>query len=319
MPSVVMCNMHNRVFDAFCRIFKHIGYDVYTPKNGESNYFIYDGASSAPGVVNKHAQEKTLEEVLDIKPDMVLCCCWEQLKGSQRLAQLLNKPLVLRAGNNNVPYRPEHSEYLISSDQETYDKSNIKHKLMIMLPPDYDLYKPDGKYQFSSMVIPTLIHHYKSYWLKSYKIYKHIRHTQRRFAFVHFGYSGSPGLNEPYIPVLGRQDDIVNMLHIGRALLHIKEMEGYGWTLLEAAAAGVPIIAVRDYVQNRTSEKFLIENETCLFINEATYWDDFNKAIHNESAMLKIAENGSNYIRDLINLEEQAANIKKFLEEKVLK
>lgn len=317
MSSVLLCNMHNNVFDSFCRMFKHLGIKVYCPKYGEENYFHYDGNSLAPSIVNDYAIEARREELSGLDIDFVLCCCWEQLIGAKKLAEELKIPLVLRAGNNNVPYTSNHSKFLISNDIQTYESKRIPNSLFFYLVPNYDEMIPHmittNSFQ-RSKIISTFIHYYESYWRGSYDIYDDIRKATPEYTFLEFGYSKEDVKKHKYIPVLGRKADIYNIMGISKALLHIKEMEGYGWTMLEAAAIGLPIIAHRDFVKGKTCETFLKEGVTALFLNKPTHHADFVRYMNNEAALHDINYHGPRFIRQLINMERECEKLGKFLE-----
>lgn len=321
MASVLMCNMHNKVFDAFCRMFKHMNIKVYCPKYGRENYFLYDGNSDAPHVVNPYAIEVTREELDGVDIDFVLCSCWEQLIGAKKLSEELNAPLVLRAGNNNVPYNSNHSKYLISNDIQTHLSGRIKNSLFFYLVPDYEtldnyLISPE-QYQTDnvrSRLIPSLIHYYRTYWKESYIIYDDIRQATPEYTFMEFGSNKPEVRKEYYVPTLHRAGDIYNLMHISKALLHIKEMEGYGWSLLEAVAIGLPVIVHRQFTEGKTCETFMKGGLTCAYINKPTHHRDFLDIMDNHSMLININRNGPAYIRQFINMETECAKLKKYLE-----
>jgi hypothetical protein len=311
MPSIVIGNMHQEVFSSFLRLFKHIGFDVYCPKEGH-NFYGYGRGFKGPR--DEGLIEVTEEECLDARPDIVLCSCWEQLPMATDLSRKMRRPLVVRAGNNRVPYNKSHSDYLISSDIQTYNESNIPKKLFLYMPLDYDEFKPVEHYRKSSMICPTFINHYAKFWRTSYSIYDSIRRAPQNanVAFIHFGATTE---EQPYSPYLCRPSDVRYMLYGSRAALHIKELEGYGWTLLEAIASGIPIISVRPFVAGKTCETFLKENETCLFIEGQAPVKEFNKLFFDVDALNRIALKGPSFIRDFISVEKEGAKLSEFLEQ----
>jgi glycosyltransferase involved in cell wall biosynthesis len=311
MPSVIMCNMHDRVFESFCRLFEHIGVTVYCPKGGEENFFKYDGSSSSSAVVSRYAIPISKEECMDIKPDIVLCCCWEQVVASQKLAQELGSKFIVRAGNNNVPYMPRHSDFLISSDVQTHNRSQIKNKLFLYMPPNYDTWKKTDKWSHASKLITSYVHYYEKYWQTSYRLFNKVRNDNREFAFVNFGYQGSV---KEYSPALGRAADVIAMREASLAVLHIKEREGYGWSLLESIAMGVPIIAYRPFCTDKTCYEFLKGGKTCLFIDEGDISGGFLKSARDIDRLVQIHQEGADWIRDFINIEQEGAKLSQFLE-----
>jgi hypothetical protein len=252
----------------------------------------------------------THQEFLDIKPDVVLCLCLDQLKTSAKLASQTGSKFVVRAGNNDVPYNKSHSNFLITNDTHTYKNCNIPNKLFFYLPPDYDFYRKQEWHE-DSMIVTSYIHYYRKYWQKSYHKYDVIRRANTDIAFVNFGVSGDDG----YAPSLVNPSDVRRTLGVSRCSLHIKEREGYGWSILEAISCGIPVIAPKVYVVGKTCESFLVENKSVVFIENTA---DFRNAFNNVDQLYKLSETGPKFIREFINMEEQGNNMKKFFEEVVL-
>lgn len=308
MPSVIFSCMHPRDFDAFCVMFNKIGWKVYIPSLEEPNYFGY-GSLSVPSKGNYTTI--TYQEFLDIKPNVVLCLCWEQLGGATKMARKSGSTLVVRAGNNSLPYNQSHSNFLISNDTHTYSRCDIRNKLFFYLPPDYDFYTKQI-WQRNSFIVSSYIHHYSRYWKTSWNIYDKIRRGNIDIAFLNFGVSG----DKIYNPHLVYSEDVRRTLSISRCVLHIKELEGYGWSLLESISCGIPIIAPKDFVVGKTCKNFLIESKTVIFIN--TDVASFRKAFNNVELLYEISEAAPKFIREFINPDEQYEKVKKFFEEVVL-
>ena len=306
--SVIFSCMHPRDFDAFCIMFNKIGWKVYIPSTKEPNYFGY-GTTCTPSKGNYTAI--TYQEFLDIKPDVILCLCWEQLRGATRIAKEAGSTLVVRAGNNNVPYNCSHSKFLISNDAHTYNNCNIQNKLFFYLPPDYDFYTKQI-WQQNSFIVSSYIHHYSSYWPRSWNIYDSIRRSNTDIAFLGFGVSN----DNIYSPHLVYTEDVRRTLSISRCMLHIKELEGYGWSLLEAISCGIPVIALKSFVVGKTCEDFLIEGKTVIFLQDGI--TDFRKAFNDTNLLYGISEIGPKFIREFVNPAEQYEKVKKFFEGVVL-
>ena len=308
MPSVIFSNMHPRDFDAFCALFNGIGWKVYVPSANEPNPFGY-GATTMP--TKGEYTAVTYVEFLDTKPDVVLCLCWEQLVGAMRMAQVSGSILVVRAGNNAVPYNRQHSNFLLTNDTHTYERCDIPNKLFFMLPPDYEFYSKQA-WQKTSRIVTSFIHFYSKYWKASWQKYSNIRSANADLAFINFGVVD----DGTYNPSLTSTEDIRRMLGVSRCLLHVKEKEGYGWSLLEAIACGIPVIAPKPYVVGKTCESFLIENKTVVFLHKET--GEFRTAFDNVDHLYKISEVAPKFIREFINAENQYSKVKKFFEEVVL-
>ena len=309
MSVVLMSNMHGKVFDSFCRIFDNLGVGVVCPVAGGGNYLVDKAGAVAPTPSNTIAEQRTIHELDDV--DVVLCCCWEQLKGASDVAKKLDVPLIVRAGNNNVPYRAIHSDFLISSDRETYERSDIPHKEFVLLPPDYDFYKPVENYSPSSGLITSLIHFYERYWTQSFRLYDKLRKARGDLAFVNFGtWDG----NGEYMPVLANASDVRDILSMSRLMLHVKEKEGYGWSILEAIAMGIPVVVCRKYVLRKTCELFLKGHLSCLYLDMDNLIGSFGNAVDNRDALYAIHENGPSFIRGLVTMEEARDKVGRILE-----
>jgi hypothetical protein len=304
----MLSSMHPRVFDAMCLMFNSIGCQVYVPSNSEPNPFGYGTTHNPPNSPHKAI---TLEEFLDIKPDVVLCSCWEQINGSINMARAAGSKLVVRAGNNGVPYNKSHSQYLISNDLHTYERCNIPNKLFFYLPPDYDFWMKQ-EWHSDSRIVSSFIHHYERFWKNSWALYTKIREVNNEIAFINYGVS--PGFT--YSPPLLHVNDVRRALSISRCMLHVKELEGYGWSMLEAISSGIPVIAVEKYVKGKTCEHFLKEGVTCILLKDNV--QEFSRAFKDIDTLAQISEAGREFLKKLINPEEQYAKVKKFMEEKVL-
>jgi len=308
MPSVIMSNMHQRTFDAFCLLFNAINWKVYIPATNEPNPFGY-GQTNTP--MRGEYTHITYQEFLDIKPDVVLCSCWEQLRGSYTMAKRTESKFVVHAGNNNVPYNKTVSSFLTSNDTHTYNNCDIPNKLLFYLPPDYDFYYKQP-WQKDSRVVTSFIHHYSKYWKESWTKYDSTRKLNPDITFINFGVSG----DDSYGPNLTSPHDVRRMLGASRCLLHIKEQEGYGWSLLEAISSGIPVIAPKKYVVGKTCEMFLVEGKSVIFLHENIR--EFRTAFENVDLLNQIAETGPKFLREIISPSENYEKIRKFFEEVVL-
>lgn len=300
MPSVLMCNMHPAAYNSFCRMFNHIGWKVYCPK--DENYFKYGSTSQENNIQNRISYQ----EALDIKPDVVLCLCWQQLQSSKKLANKIGAKFVVRAGNNDQPFRKEHSAYLLSNDTITYHKSNIPNKLFFLLPPDYETFSKHN-WISKSNICSTYIGFYERFFLDSFHFYEKIKTLNSNVSFLLFG--------QPY-QILHTPQDVHRTLGISRCVLHIKELEGYGWSILESIISGIPIIVHGEFIRNKTCEKFLIENITC---KKITTPEQFQSVYLDTDSLRNITCKGRKYIQSLINMDEQSKKLRSFLEDVVLR
>jgi hypothetical protein len=300
--------MHQRTFDAFCLLFNAIDWKVYIPTSTEPNPFGY-GQTNYP--MRGECTMVSYQEFLDIKPDVLLCSCWEQLRCSYNMAKQSGSKLVVHAGNNHVPYNKSHASFLTSNDTYTYQSCDIPNKVLFYLPPDYEFYHK-LPWQKDSHVVTSYIHYYSKYWKASWTKYDNIRRLNSDLAFINFGVVDG----DSYNPNLTDPTDVRRMLGVSRVLLHIKESEGYGWSLLEAIASGIPVIAPRAYVVGKTCEMFLVEGKSVIFLHKDT--NEFRKAFDNVELLSQLAETGPKFVRALINPEENYSKIKKFFEEVVL-
>lgn len=306
MPSVIFSNMHPRVFDSFCLMFNSIGWKVYIPSTKEKNYFNY-GVLTPP--TKGEYTELTYEEFLDVKPDVVLCLCWQHLEASIRLSEIIGSKLVLRAGNNNVPYNNTHGNFLMSNDLHTYQQCNIKNKLFFYLVPDYEFYSK-LPWAGDSRIVSTYVQFYQAYWKQSWKIYDNIRLLNKDIAFINYGAFREGTI---YSPMLSKPKDVLRTLGISRCMLHVKEMEGYGWGLLESISCGIPVISVEKYIKGKSCESFLVEGKTAMLLKKDAA--EFRSVFDNVEVLRKISEEGPKFIRSFINAEEQYAKVKSFMED----
>ena len=189
--------------------------------------------------------------------------------------------------------------------------TRVPNRLFFYLPIDYNFWTKQ-EWCSDSRIVSSFIHHYERFWKVSWSLYTKIRELNGDLAFVNYGVA--PGFT--YSPALFEVNDIKRVLGVSRCMLHVKELEGYGWSMLESISSGIPVIAVRDFIKGKTCEHFMKDGVTCRLISRNA--DEFSEVFNDVDTLRSISESGRNFLQNLINRDEQYSRIKHFFEEIVL-
>lgn len=109
-------------------------------------------------------------------------------------------------------------------------------------------------------------------------------------------------------------DFVINTLRESIATIHIKRIEGYGYSIIESMAAGRPVFLHRQLAENKSYKNWAIEGLTAYYFNDAQEFE--NKALafyENQEFRHSQQEACAKAIRKMINNDEQFSNLKNFL------
>ncbi|NGX31805.1 MAG: hypothetical protein K940chlam8_01187 [Chlamydiae bacterium] len=111
------------------------------------------------------------------------------------------------------------------------------------------------------------------------------------------------------------QKDLPNVMHNTIATLHIKHVEGFGYSIIESLAMGRPVFLFREFAKYKRYEKWCIEGKTCFYVSSA---EEFAKKLYrlvvDKAYRYHIQETAAKTIREIINNEEQAQILQTFLD-----
>ena len=99
------------------------------------------------------------------------------------------------------------------------------------------------------------------------------------------------------------------------ATVHIKRLEGYGYSVIESLATGRPVFLSRLYSQNKSLKQWCLENETALFFDSEV---DLKMKIlyYMQSKELRhyMQEQSAKIVREIIDNQKEFEKLKNFID-----
>jgi glycosyltransferase involved in cell wall biosynthesis len=208
--------------------------------------------------------------------------------------------LVHYAGNNFVPYDYNRVNNLLTTDEIIYQKAKINKKNSLIFFPWVDF---DNDYRFEgisdSKNINSYILNYNKFFPDQYRQALRIKDI---FCSSNYKINFIENAKETEVP---------NIMKNSFATLHIKPIEGYGFSIIESMAKGRPVILYKPYVEGRIYRHWAIDMETCIYFeNEKQLLEKFEVYEKNYEDMQKKC---SFKIRSLLNYEKHNKNLATFL------
>lgn len=246
------------------------------------------------------------EEILDLKPEIMFLSCVD------------SQPEIL---NELYPHLKNHSKFVAYSGNDywdgAYDFSIIRNYLCadytgFLLSLKYKLnylyYKPEINYDFFQYQGVSDGNIFGSY----------INKYQIAFPNDHdFCFKLMNSIKEiNFSPCDGcTREKMLENLKNSIATVHIKRLEGYGYSIIESLATGRPVFLARPYSQNKSLQQWCVENKTAFFFDTP---EEFKtKAlnfINNKDFRYSIQEKCAKTIREIINNDIEFEKLKKFID-----
>jgi hypothetical protein len=111
------------------------------------------------------------------------------------------------------------------------------------------------------------------------------------------------------------QAQVPKAMHQTIATLHIKHIEGFGYSIIQSLAMGRPVFLFREYSNGRRYLEWCIEGKTCFYVSsEKEFFKKLNKLVQDRSYRHSIQSLCAKTIRKIINNEENALKLQSFLE-----
>lgn len=252
-------------------------------------------------------------------PDVLFVNCLEVEQSIYAIWQYLKKyqkpvPKIAHySGNNASHYREEWVKNLIAVDAYTaayYDPSTTH--IITWLPwIDFDHLGFDSFND--SRTLNTYISHYYGHFHKSAAAFYDVCHPAQRdfpgIAFELYPKSSENGI--VYTPHL----DLLSLIDQSCATMHIKETEGFGYTIIESLAKGRPVFLKRSFSLGSRLMNWCIEGKTAFFFED---YSEFQSKLHHYLDDLEyrhfIQRECVSTIRKLIDNQKQARILENFLQ-----
>ncbi len=255
------------------------------------------------------------DEMLTHPPDVLFVNCKEVEKSVCEIwdhfkEQKKNSPKLAHfSGNNATRYKSRYMKNLIAVDAYTanyYDRS--KTNIIFWIPwIDFENLTFEGV--SDSPVLNSYIGHYGSILKKSAEVFNETV-SKAQEDFPHVGIISYPNSTQ-----MVRHNQIPALIHQSCATLHIKETEGFGFTIIESLAKGRPVFLKRSFSQGSRLMNWCIEGKTAFFFDDyAEFHDKLEKYVSDAEYRHQVQTDCAQLIRILIDNEKQAKVLDRFLQ-----
>jgi len=246
------------------------------------------------------------QEILDIKPEIIFLTCVE------------SQPEIF---NELYPHLKNTSKLVAYSGNDywdgAYDFSIIKNYLCAdftgyLLSLKYQLnylyYKPEVNYDFfkyqgvsDGNIFGSYINNYKTGFPHDYEFCFNFMNSIKEVQFQPCDKCTRPEMLENLKNSIGT--------------IHIKHLEGYGYSVIESLATGRPVFLSRAYSENKSLKQWCLENKTALFFD--TELDLKMKILYYmESKELRyyMQEQSAKIVREIIDNQKEFEKLKNFID-----
>jgi hypothetical protein len=314
--KVFLANMHPAFGDSFALMLERAGCEVYSPDQDFIDNHIDPPGHLRYGTENHRfgntlllngssGKQISFEEFTAIRFDIVFLLCLEQELAGWRANVMVHQPtskLVHYSGNDSVPYQ-KPVDYLIAADSTTTSICNPKLHLRMFPILPYDNYEYQGPRKHTEILplVGSYIFKLEKYWPLSFQ----------RFEFVR-NFCAKRGIQ------------VINYESVGRGLardtmreslltLHFKGSEGYGYTVLESMALGIPVIIMRDLIASRTLSEFMTSDNSWIIDKPEEALDIILDCNNDRELINKKGHEAATSLRRLLVEEDQVSQLKEFL------
>lgn len=297
-------DMHGTLTGNLATAFSKIGIEMMVPDHSFANVITY-GKKWSEQELKEHiplASTISYEECVTNPPDFIVVSCWEVFSDvfNHLVTKCPTSKIVFYAGNNSVPYPANLVKNILCADIQTFERFKSKNCLFYLPYMDYENFQFKGT--SDSNKINSYIMHYQKLFQFSYSIAESVI---KNTSFIEYSiFDGN--ISRPALPDLMRNSI---------ATLHIKEMEGYGYSIIESLAVGRPVILYRPFTINKSFSRWCIDEKSSIYFTTAEeYRTKITRIFSDEEYRHSLQTSTAKTIREIINNDEQCSNLKTFME-----
>ncbi len=196
---------------------------------------------------------------------------------------------------------------MLAADISAYSFS-ISHNVNVsMIRPPIDTSHFKLTEQQDSNIINSFINHYERLWPNGFRVFKEC--TDKVNAIFN-----RYGADEPL--GLVSYEQLPQLYENSIATIHIKDEDGYGYTVIESMFSGRPVIIYRPFLYSRikTMSNWVNEENSILFDSIEEFSGKMTRFIENKDFRQEISNKAYETVKSQINLEEQSEILRNFLE-----
>lgn len=299
-----------------------IAYGTFFKKNPLESASFTEFFSTSPEYCNflsKNVEVIENHEMLSNPPDVLFVNCTEVESSVYLIYEAIKKKkarlpkLAHYSGNNGSHFSSHYVKNLIALDAYTasfYDPA--KTNIICWIPwIDFETIKFQG--YSDKLVLNSYIAHQYPRLPASASVFDYIMgNAKREFREVTFNSFPNPLPHQyPYV----RHAEVLSLINKSCATIHIKETEGFGYTIVESIASGRPVFLKRSFSLGSRLMNWCIEGKTAFFFDD---YDEFHvklqKYIDDTDYRHQIQNECATTIRRLIDNEKQARILENFLQ-----
>jgi len=306
--DILWPDMHNTLTRCLGLAFRKLGHNLLLPDNTLQSSISY-GRKWTPEEVEseiKLPNVRTIsrEELFTSQPDVLFISCFEVERDVLTLWSQLDQSktkLAYYNGNDNTGYQWDYVKNYLTADGSTklIAREFTDHVVSYWPWVDYDMFSFTGP-SFNP-VLRTYINNYENLFPNSYSIMETYRNHIKNIDIEVV--DGKP------------KKDTLDLMRSSMGTMHIKELEGYGYAVLESMATGRPVFIYRPFAVGKTLMHFCSEGETCfMFSTLLEYEEKLSQYVRNKDHCAEVQKTCSEQVRKLVDNNKQTDNLKIFLD-----
>jgi hypothetical protein len=304
-------NIHRRLVNSFAKALQKSNSTLLLPDDSFSNVIAYGEKVSQKEIDDdvymsmcNNIKSISYDEFLLNPPEIIIISCYEVEKDViQNLwnrIDISNCKLVYYNGNNDFYCDWDYANNIVTTDILTAQKAKFRNKNVIFWLPWIDY---EQEFCFDSInnsnIFNSYITKYKIHFPNDYLISEEL---QKDLAKIDIQFNIYDGI---------KFNDIADKMKNSCGTIHIKSLEGYGYSIIESIATGRMVFLYKPYSINKTYLNWCIEDKTCFYFS--TQEELFSKIKNYREKVDYYQPNAAKNIRELINNDRQTKRLNDFL------
>jgi hypothetical protein len=282
--------------------------DLILSFNNEQNIYFDKDPDLRPDYLREGVEIIENDEILINPPDALIINCtghendvikiWEKIKSSN----VKKTKLIYYSENEGSLYNSANLKNLISVDAASRESFGILPNIVCWTPwVDFNFYT------FDSFSDDNQINCYLEKYFSSSPSSKNVYDSYTsQFKQTTFGSNVIFSL---------KKNSLNAYFSDSCATLHIKDNEGFGYTILESLASGRPVFLKKSFSNGKRLMNWCIEGKTAFFFDS---YEEFEKKVQSyltdENLRCQMQKESASLVRSLLDNEKQALILDQFLQ-----